>query len=83
MDDPLLNCTINFYVIFSIYRKKTCENDNQWWELYDANTSRFYYYNAANQKTVWQRPQHCDIIPLAKLQVRRISNCGALYEDLC
>ncbi|VDP14598.1 unnamed protein product [Soboliphyme baturini] len=42
---------------------------NQWWELYDQNTGRFYYYNTTTQKTVWNRPQNCDIIPLAKLQV--------------
>ncbi|CAG2067469.1 unnamed protein product [Timema podura] len=46
--------------------KKT--DNNQWWELFDQNTSRFYYYNATSQKTVWHRPQSCDIIPLAKLQ---------------
>ncbi|XP_055995925.1 rho GTPase-activating protein 39-like isoform X18 [Ostrea edulis] len=49
-----------------VYRKKT--DNNQWWELFDPNTSRFYYYNATSQKTVWHRPQNCDIIPLAKLQ---------------
>ncbi|KAK7058716.1 Rho GTPase activating protein 39, partial [Halocaridina rubra] len=43
-------------------------DDNQWWELFDTNTSRFYYYNATSQKTVWHKPQNCDIIPLAKLQ---------------
>ena len=43
-------------------------NDDQWWELFDQNTSRFYYYNASSQKTVWHRPANCDIIPLAKLQ---------------
>ncbi|XP_032646881.1 rho GTPase-activating protein 39 isoform X1 [Chelonoidis abingdonii] len=43
-------------------------NENQWWELFDPNTSRFYYYNATTQRTVWHRPQNCDIIPLAKLQ---------------
>ncbi|XP_069954957.1 serine-rich adhesin for platelets isoform X2 [Cherax quadricarinatus] len=48
------------------HRKKF--DDNQWWELFDINTSRFYYYNATSQKTVWHRPQNCDIIPLAKLQ---------------
>ena len=32
------------------------------------NTSRFYYYNATTQTTVWHRPADCDIIPLAKLQ---------------
>nr|XP_023655868.1 rho GTPase-activating protein 39 [Paramormyrops kingsleyae] len=42
--------------------------DDQWWELFDPNTSRFYYYSAASQRTVWHRPRDCDIIPLAKLQ---------------
>ena len=28
--------------------KKT--DNNQWWELFDQNTSRFYYYNATSQK---------------------------------
>ncbi|TSL47591.1 Rho GTPase-activating protein 39 [Bagarius yarrelli] len=41
---------------------------DQWWELFDSNTSRFYYYNASTQRTVWHRPHECDIIPLAKLQ---------------
>ncbi|KAK3522736.1 hypothetical protein QTP86_030783 [Hemibagrus guttatus] len=41
---------------------------DQWWELFDSNTSRFYYYNASTQRTVWHRPHGCDIIPLAKLQ---------------
>ncbi|XP_055585315.1 uncharacterized protein LOC129738155 [Uranotaenia lowii] len=41
---------------------------SQWWELFDTNTCRFYYYNVASQKTVWHRPHNCDIIPLAKLQ---------------
>ena len=55
------------YFLFYIFRKKT--DNNQWWELFDLNTSRFYYYNATSQKTVWHRPSDCDIIPLAKLQV--------------
>lgn len=50
-----------------LFRKKT--DNNQWWELFDENTSRFYYYNATSQKTVWHRPHNSDIIPLAKLQV--------------
>ena len=44
----------------------------QWWELFDPNTHRFYYYNAASQSTVWHRPPDSDIIPLAKLQVRTV-----------
>ncbi|KAG1670471.1 Rho GTPase-activating protein 39 [Nymphon striatum] len=58
--------------------KKT--DDNQWWELFDQNTSRFYYYNATTQKTVWHRPQNCDIIPLAKLQTLK-QNTEVNEED--
>lgn len=61
-----LNC-IDLLCDFS---KKT--DNNQWWELFDENTSRFYYYNATSQKTVWHRPHNSDIIPLAKLQVRKL-----------
>lgn len=43
-------------------------DSNQWWELFDSNTARFYYYNASTQITVWHKPSNCDIIPLAKLQ---------------
>lgn len=43
-------------------------DDNQWWELFDVNTRRFYYYNVASHTTVWHRPLNSDIIPLAKLQ---------------
>jgi len=53
--------------MFVIYSK--AQHSNQWWELFDKKTSCFYYYNAANQKTVWHRPSNADIIPLAKLQV--------------
>ncbi|KHJ41869.1 RhoGAP domain protein [Trichuris suis] len=48
-------------------------HENQWWELYDQNTGRFYYCNAFTQKTVWQRPHNCDIIPLAKLQTLKLN----------
>ncbi|XP_063311848.1 rho GTPase-activating protein 39-like isoform X1 [Pelobates fuscus] len=48
--------------------------ENQWWELYDQQSGRFYYYNALSRQTVWHRPQQCDIVPLAKLQaVKRAS----------
>lgn len=56
-------------------------DDNQWWELFDTNTSRFYYYNATSQKTVWHRPQNCDIIPLAKLQQIKQNTEVAEDED--
>jgi len=54
-------------IVVCLYSKKT--DRNQWWELFDPNTSRFYYYNALTQQTAWHRPQRCDVIPLAKLQV--------------
>ncbi|XP_071955407.1 uncharacterized protein [Antedon mediterranea] len=50
------------------YNKKKRTDDNQWWELFDNKMQRFYYYNATTQKTVWRKPAHSDIIPLAKLQ---------------
>lgn len=62
----------NFSCMILVFSKKT--DNNQWWELFDHNTSRFYYYNATSQKTVWHRPTDCDIIPLAKLQVSNLSS---------
>lgn len=50
-----------------IFRKKS--DDNLWWEIFDPKSSRFYYYNAYNQKTVWQKPQNGDVLSLSKLQV--------------
>ncbi|KAK9953782.1 hypothetical protein ABG768_015909 [Culter alburnus] len=44
---------------------------NQWWELFDGNNNRFYYYNCTSQQTVWHRPQDCDIVPLAQLQAMK------------
>lgn len=46
-------------------------DQKQWWELFDQNNSRFYYYNAITQQTVWHRPQGCDIVPLAQLQAMK------------
>eukprot|EP00062_Callorhinchus_milii_P022375 gi/632980165/ref/XP_007906880.1/ PREDICTED: rho GTPase-activating protein 39-like [Callorhinchus milii] len=46
-------------------------NDNQWWELFDQNNNRFYYYNALTKQTVWHRPQNCDVVPLARLQAMK------------
>lgn len=48
-------------------------SSNQWWELFDNNTSRFYYYNAFSTITVWHRPLNSDIIPLAKFQLKQRS----------
>nr|XP_039270764.1 rho GTPase-activating protein 39-like [Styela clava] len=43
-------------------------SENQWWELFDSVSSRYYYYNATTQQTVWHRPKGADTIPLSKLQ---------------
>ncbi|XP_064888729.1 rho GTPase-activating protein 39 isoform X2 [Columba livia] len=49
-------------------------DQKQWWELFDQNNNRFYYYNAITQQTVWHRPQGCDIVPLAQLQAMKRSS---------
>ncbi|CAG5094745.1 Oidioi.mRNA.OKI2018_I69.XSR.g13832.t1.cds [Oikopleura dioica] len=41
---------------------------NQWWELFDHASGRFYYYNTVKSMTVWHRPIDADIIPLARFQ---------------
>ncbi|KFP39349.1 Rho GTPase-activating protein 39, partial [Chlamydotis macqueenii] len=46
-------------------------DQKQWWELFDQNNNRFYYYNAITRQTVWHRPQGCDIVPLAQLQAMK------------
>lgn len=64
---PLHLCLMFFFYDFQgVHIKRT--DDSQWWELFDKNTKRFYYYNVASQTTAWHRPTNCDIIPLAKLQ---------------
>lgn len=56
-------------------------DSNQWWELFDTNTARFYYYNASSQKTVWHKPTDCDIIPLAKLQtLKQNTDAGSVHK---
>lgn len=64
----VISVIINYHLYMGLKCRKKTDN-NQWWELFDQQTSRFYYYNATSQKTVWHRPTDCDIIPLAKLQV--------------
>ncbi|KAJ1124683.1 hypothetical protein NDU88_003132 [Pleurodeles waltl] len=49
-------------------------DEKQWWELFDQNNNRFYYYNAISRQTVWHRPQNCDIVPLAQLQAMKRSS---------
>ncbi|TRZ03969.1 hypothetical protein DNTS_028329, partial [Danionella cerebrum] len=50
--------------------------NDQWWELFDSKTSRFYYYSARSQRTVWHRPPSADIIPLARLQTLKQNSSG-------
>lgn len=54
---------------------------NQWWELYDSNSRRFYYYNSAGRTTVWHRPQGADIVPLSQLQAMRRSTVSERRTD--
>jgi len=61
------------------YRKRTQEN--QWWELYDRKTARYYYYNPTSSETVWGKPVGCDIIPLAKLQMLKENTEGSAILD--
>ena len=44
---------------------------NQWWELFDPQSGRFYYYNSVGRRTVWHRPQGGDIVPLSQLQAMK------------
>ena len=58
---------------------------NQWWELFDPQSGRFYYYNSVGRRTVWHRPQGGDIVPLSQLQAMKRSKeakrAGALPPD--
>ncbi|XP_024125079.1 rho GTPase-activating protein 39 isoform X1 [Oryzias melastigma] len=47
---------------------------NQWWELFDTHSGRFYYYNSTGPRTVWHRPQGADIVPLSQLQAMKRCN---------
>ncbi|XP_075255597.1 uncharacterized protein LOC142348215 isoform X2 [Convolutriloba macropyga] len=51
-------------------------SSDQWWELWDSNTQRYYYFNTFTRQTVWHRPTSpsADIIPLAKIQALQLAN---------
>lgn len=55
------------FACFICFRRKM--TDDQWWELYDNDCECYYYYCAASQETVWERPEDAEVIPLSKLQV--------------
>ncbi|CAH8858622.1 unnamed protein product [Trichobilharzia szidati] len=48
--------------------KVKAASPNQWWELFDPNAQRNYYYNSSTRETIWQKPSDGEIIPLAKIQ---------------
>uniref|UniRef100_A0A8C2HMQ1 Rho GTPase-activating protein 39 n=1 Tax=Cyprinus carpio TaxID=7962 RepID=A0A8C2HMQ1_CYPCA len=54
---------------------------NQWWELFDPQSGRFYYYNSAGRMTVWHRPQGADIVPLSQLQAMKRSTTSERKAD--
>uniref|UniRef100_A0A8R1EEG1 WW domain-containing protein n=2 Tax=Caenorhabditis japonica TaxID=281687 RepID=A0A8R1EEG1_CAEJA len=58
------------------------KHQNQWWELFDSNTGRYYYYNASSSVTKWQKPTAVgvDIIPLAKLQTLKENSDGTALK---
>lgn len=33
------------------------DSSDQWWQLFDTKTKRFYYYNVLRQTTCWSKPQ--------------------------
>ena len=63
---------------FCSYRVKCCSKD-QWWQLFDNNTKKFFYYNVHEQRTSWHRPNN-----LNHSYIRQ-NNLGTndLYEDEC
>ncbi|CCD73541.2 WW domain-containing protein [Caenorhabditis elegans] len=59
-------------------------HQNQWWELFDSKTGRYYYYNASSSVTKWQKPTgiDIDIIPLAKLQTLKENTEGGAVSKI-
>lgn len=70
-----------FLFITCVFYDRKKKDNNQWWELFDSVTDRFYYYNTASQKTVWHRPPNSDIIPLAKLQTLKQNTEPAVNDE--
>ena len=60
--------TLFVHALLSLHTSQNKHAEQQIFTKLDIFKFRFYYYNATSQKTVWHRPAHCDIIPLAKLQ---------------
>ncbi|RWS16413.1 rho GTPase-activating protein 39-like protein [Dinothrombium tinctorium] len=52
---------------------KIRECSEQWWELFDERTQRFYYYNSSTMETKWEKPGGSEliVIPLHKLKVMK------------
>lgn len=47
---------------------------NLWWQLYDSNMNRYYYYNMNLHKTVWNKPNEpdCQIIKLQVIEIKKV-----------
>lgn len=59
---------------------------NQWWQLYDSKTKKFYYFNIKEQTTSWTKPSESQlsdnqIIFLANRIINRIKKNFDLSED--
>jgi hypothetical protein len=61
---------------------------NQWWQLFDKNENKYYYYNVADQKTTWHRPDpsirpevQIEIIPLGSKLLSLIDQNGERTID--
>lgn len=68
--------------------QKNTELANQWWQLYDTVTKKFYYYNIKEQKTSWSRPSQSElndkqIIFLANRITNQIRKNFDLTEKPC
>ncbi|RWS28024.1 rho GTPase-activating protein 39-like protein [Leptotrombidium deliense] len=65
--------------------KRIRESQEQWWELFDERTNRFYYYNSTTMETKWEKPKGSEssliIIPLHKLKIMKNQTKPQTKED--
>jgi hypothetical protein len=58
-----------------LWHHRAVTPSNEWWELFDANRGRPYFYNPTTQQTVWEAP------PGSTLALSS-SSSAALWLDL-